>query len=89
MRGARGTTGYRKRKANERAETTLREYLESLSPEKLTALLIEDLEEQRQRREIGDSKLRPKPAMRTDRLSRPGRPAVPTDRSPTSVPQKT
>lgn len=48
-----GKTDYRKRKATERADKTLREYLDSLSLEKLTDLLIDVLKARRQRCEIG------------------------------------
>jgi hypothetical protein len=69
MRETKGTTGYRKRKANDRAERTLQEYLSSLPLEKLTALLNESLDAGPQRRDAGEQK--PKPA---EFLSPRGRP---------------
>jgi hypothetical protein len=42
------------RKPAEHADRTVREYLASLTPEKLTELVIEDLKDRRQRRESGD-----------------------------------
>jgi hypothetical protein len=74
-----GKTDYRKRKATERADKTLREYLDSLSLEKLTDLLIDVLKARRQGREIGDQ--RPTLAVGTDCLPRRGRPAIRSKRS--------
>jgi hypothetical protein len=81
MREAKGTTDYRKRKATERADKTLREYLDSLSLEKLTDLLIDVLKARRQGREIGDQ--RPTLAVGTDCLPRRGRSPVRSKRSST------
>ena len=70
MNKKRGIDAYSRRNAGLHADRTVREYLASLSPEKLTELVIEDLKEQRQRRENGDHGSRAETAS----VPRPSRP---------------